>query len=381
MRNILFPSFSPPPRSVANAMARKPPPDHAEDSIFCYTEYSRQRVYISLKMKKKRPVLQDIADRVGVTKMTVSRYLRNPDLVSAPLRGKIAAALDELGYIPNRAPDILSNATSRAIGVLLPSLTNQVFAEVLRGIESVTDQHHYQTMLAHYGYRKEKEEERLTSLLSYNIDGLILAERDHTPRTLKMIEVAGIPVVELMDSVSPCLDMAVGFDNVAAARAMTQAIIDRGHRHTVYFGARLDERTVMKQQGYEQAMRAAGLEPHSVMIPRSSSYSVGGELLREALKRYPQMDSIFCTNDDLAVGAAFECQRLGLRIPQDMAIAGFHGHDIGQVMEPQIASVLTPRQQMGQLAAECLLARLRGEAGHDGSQIDLGFTLLHGGSI
>ncbi|ELO90082.1 gluconate operon transcriptional regulator, partial [Salmonella enterica subsp. enterica serovar Enteritidis str. 6.0562-1] len=77
-------------------------------------------------MKKKRPVLQDVADRVGVTKMTVSRFLRNPEQVSVALRGKIAAALDELGYIPNRAPDILSNATSRAIGVLLPSLTNQV---------------------------------------------------------------------------------------------------------------------------------------------------------------------------------------------------------------------------------------------------------------
>ena len=96
-------------------------------------------------MKKKRPVLQDVADRVGVTKMTVSRFLRNPEQVSVALRGKIAAALDELGYIPNRAPDILSNATSRAIGVLLPSLTNQVFAEVLRGIESVTDAHGYQT--------------------------------------------------------------------------------------------------------------------------------------------------------------------------------------------------------------------------------------------
>ena len=95
-------------------------------------------------MKKKRPVLQDVADRVGVTKMTVSRFLRNPEQVSVALRGKIAAALDELGYIPNRAPDILSNATSRAIGVLLPSLTNQVFAEVLRGIESVTDAHGYQ---------------------------------------------------------------------------------------------------------------------------------------------------------------------------------------------------------------------------------------------
>lgn len=112
-------------------------------------------------MKKKRPVLQDVADRVGVTKMTVSRFLRNPEQVSVALRGKIAAALDELGYIPNRAPDILSNATSRAIGVLLPSLTNQVFAEVLRGIESVTDAHGYQTMLAHYGYKPEMEQERL----------------------------------------------------------------------------------------------------------------------------------------------------------------------------------------------------------------------------
>lgn len=122
-------------------------------------------------MKKKRPSLQDVADRVGVTKMTVSRFLRNPEQVSEALRVKIARELDSLNYIPNRAPDILSNATSHAIGVLLPSLTNQVFAQVIRGIESVTDKYGYQTMLAHYGYQAEKEEERLISLLSYNIDG------------------------------------------------------------------------------------------------------------------------------------------------------------------------------------------------------------------
>ena len=82
--------------------------------------------------EKKRPVLQDVADLVGVTKMTVSRYLRNPEQVSEALRGKIAVALDELGYIPNRAPDILSNATSRAIGVLLPSLTNRLLGSATR---------------------------------------------------------------------------------------------------------------------------------------------------------------------------------------------------------------------------------------------------------
>lgn len=312
--------------------------------------------------------------------MTVSRYLRNPDQVSAALQQKIAVALDELGYIPNRAPDILSNATSRAIGVLLPSLTNQVFAEVLRGIESVTDAHNYQTMLAHYGYLPEREEERLTSLLSFNIDGLILSERNHTPRTLKMIEVAGIPVVELMDCVTPCLDLAVGFDNFEAARQMTQQIIAHGHRHVVYLGARLDERTLIKQRGYQQAMLDAGLQPHCIMTDRASSYSSGGELLRLAQKEYPQVDSIFCTNDDLAVGAMLECQRQGLSIPQDMAIAGFHGHDIGQVMVPKLASVLTLRERMGQVAAQSLLAKLRGEVVNP-RMIDTGFTLLLGGSL
>ena len=313
-------------------------------------------------MKKKRPVLQDVADRVGVTKMTVSRFLRNPEQVSVALRGKIAAALDELGYIPNRAPDILSNATSRAIGVLLP------------GIESVTDAHGYQTMLAHYGYKPEMEQERLESMLSWNIDGLILTERTHTPRTLKMIEVAGIPVVELMDSKSPCLDIAVGFDNFEAARQMTTAIIARGHRHIAYLGARLDERTIIKQKGYEQAMLDADLVPYSVMVEQSSSYSSGIELIRQARREYPQLD------DDLAVGAAFECQRLGLKVPDDMAIAGFHGHDIGQVMEPRLASVLTPRERMGSIGAERLLARIRGESVTP-KMLDLGFTLSPGGSI
>ncbi|HRM39848.1 MAG TPA: gluconate operon transcriptional repressor GntR [Escherichia coli] len=326
-------------------------------------------------MKKKRPVLQDVADRVGVTKMTVSRFLRNPEQVSVALRGKIAAALDELGYIPNRAPDILSNATSRAIGVLLPSLTNQVFAEVLRGIESVTDAHGYQTMLAHYGYKPEMEQERLESMLSWNIDGLILTERTHTPRTLKMIEVAGIPVVELMDSKSPCLDIAVGFDNFEAARQMTTAIIARGHRHIAYLGARLDERTIIKQKGYEQAMLDAGLVPYSVMVEQSSSYSSGIELIRQARREYPQLDGVFCTNDDLAVGH-FTAQ--GNRFT--VAIAGFHGHDIGQVMEPRLASVLTPRERMGSIGAERLLARIRGESVTP-KMLDLGFTLSPGGSI
>ena len=125
-------------------------------------------------IKKKRPVLQDIAERLGIKKMTVSRYLRDPKQVSDELGKKIADVIEEIGYIPNRVPEILSNATSRAIGVLLPSLTNQVFADVLDGIETITDSKGYQTLIAHSGYDLAKEERQLRAMLGWNIDGLIL---------------------------------------------------------------------------------------------------------------------------------------------------------------------------------------------------------------
>lgn len=331
-------------------------------------------------MKKKRPTLQDVADIVGVTKMTVSRYMRDPSQVSASVQSKIARALDTLGYIPNRAPDILSNAKSQAIGILLPSLTNQVFAEVLRGIESVTEDRGYQTMLAHYGYSPQMEEQRIASLLSYNVDGLILSESYHTPRTLKMIETAGVPVVEIMDTRSPCIELAVGLDNVAAGCAMTTLMLEKGYRNIVYLGARMDVRTQQRLEGYSQAMQAYGLTPRQVMTEAASSYSLGAELLEETRRRYPETDGIFCTNDDLAVGAIFACQRLGIRIPQDIAIAGFHGHDIGQTIVPRLASVHTPRKEMGKRAAEMLLARLQRETIVE-PVLDLGYTLETGESL
>lgn len=331
-------------------------------------------------MKKKRPVLQDVADRLGITKMTVSRYLRDPKQVSVALGEKIAVVLDELGYIPNRVPDMLSNATSHALGVLLPSLTNHVFVDVLKGIEVVTDKAGYQTMVAHYGYSAEKEERQLRTLLGWNIDGVILTERQHTSATLRMLEVAGIPVVEIMDSSSPFLDMAVGYDNVDAAYQMTRRILAKGHRHTVYLGARLDERTLQRQQGYEKAMQESGLTPFSMMSEAPSSFSTGGELLRRVQQEYPEVDSVFCTNDDLAIGAMFECQRQGLTIPTQMAIAGFHGHNITSVVTPAVATVTTPRIDIGSQAAQLLLSRLQGEK-IEQPVIDTGYQIIEGGSL
>lgn len=331
-------------------------------------------------MKQKRPILQDIADHLGMTKMTVSRYLRNPDSVAKDTQQRIAAAIEQFGYIPNRAPEILSNAKSKAIGVLLPSLTNHVFADVLKGIEQVADIAGYQTMFAHYGYSVKKEEERIESLLSYNVDGLILSENYHSLRTLKMIEIANIPVIEIMDSSQAGIQQVIGFDNVAAAQAMVETMIQRGYKNIVYFTARMDKRTQLKMQGYEQAMKKYGLEPYSLITETASSFTLGGKQLRKILEERPETNGIFCTNDDLAIGALFECQRLGIAVPQQIAIAGFHGHDVGFSVTPQLATVMTPRLEIGKLAAQELLTRLNNEPLKE-KIIDLGFKIHLGESI
>ncbi|BFU59479.1 MULTISPECIES: gluconate operon transcriptional repressor GntR [Rodentibacter] len=331
-------------------------------------------------MKRKRPTLQDIAEHLSITKMTVSRYLRNPDSVAQETQRRIAKAIEEFGYIPNRAPEILSNAKSKAIGVLLPSLTNHVFADVLKGIELIADQAGYQTMLAHYGYSVKKEEERIESLLSYNVDGLILSENYHSLRTLKMIEIANIPVIEIMDSTQAGIQQVIGFDNVAAAQAMVETMILHGHQNIVYFTARMDKRTQLKMQGYEQAMKKYGLEPYSLITEESSSFTLGGKQLRDIITKRPETNGIFCTNDDLAIGALFECQRLGIEVPKQMAIAGFHGHDVGFSVTPQLATVITPRLDIGKRAAQELLERLKGEPITE-RMIDLGFKIHTGESL
>ncbi len=309
-------------------------------------------------MKKQRPTLQNIADQVGVTKMTVSRYLRDPQKVSRSVGEKIARAAEDLGYIPNRAPDILSNAKSYSIGVLLPSLTNQVFDEVLRGIESVIEPQGYQAMLAHYGYSKKAEEKRIETLLSYNVDGIILSESYHTERSKRMLKSTGIPVVEIMDSSSPPLQQAVGFDNTAASAAITKLMLSKGRKNIAYLAARMDERTKQKQQGFEQVIAEAGLTPTIITTRQASSYSVGSELFCMAQQKNPCIDGICCTNDDLAIGALFECLRQGIKVPHEISIAGFHGHNIASVVKPTLATVITPREEMGKVAAENLLKRI-----------------------
>ncbi|MBF0073959.1 DNA-binding transcriptional regulator IdnR, partial [Escherichia coli] len=237
---------------------------------------------------------------------------------------------------------------------------NQLFADILAGIESVTSEHNYQTLIANYNYDRDSEEESVINLLSYNIDGIILSEKYHTIRTVKFLRSATIPVVELMDVQGERLDMEVGFDNRQAAFDMVCTMLEKRVRHKIlYLGSKDDTRDEQRYQGYCDAMMLHNLSPLR-MNPRAiSSIHLGMQLMRDALSANPDLDGVFCTNDDIAMGALLLCRERNLAVPEQISIAGFHGLEIGRQMIPSLASVITPRFDIGRMAAQMLLSKIK----------------------
>ncbi|MNG86878.1 HTH-type transcriptional regulator GntR [compost metagenome] len=160
---------------------------------------------------------------------------------------------------------------------------------------------------------------------------------------------------------------------------MTEALLASGKRQVVYFGAMSDARDLKRFQGYCRAMENQGLPPCQITPHKVSSVSVGSDMLAMARRLYPDLDGILCTNDDLAVGVLQECLRLGLKIPQDIALSGFHGLDIGKATTPGIASVITPRFDIGKVATEILLKRIKGVPCIE--RVDLHYRISLGGTI
>ncbi|CAI2532175.1 LacI family DNA-binding transcriptional regulator [Serratia liquefaciens] len=327
-------------------------------------------------MKNQRVTLQDIALLAGVTKMTVSRYLRTPEKVAAETAEKIAQVMKEVNFTDS---DEARSTQKPRIGVLIPSFNNQIFADLLAGIESITLEQGYQTLVVNYDYSRQREEEHIVQLLAYPIAGLILTDSEHTLRAEKYLTAAKIPVAQVMDLEGPEGRIAVGFDNFQAGYDMTEALLASGKRQVVYFGAMSDARDTKRFQGYCQAMEKQGLTPRQITPHRVSSVTVGSDMLAMARQLYPDLDAILCTNDDLAVGVLQECLRLGLRVPQDIALSGFHGLDIGKATTPGIASVITPRFDIGKVATEILLKRIKGVPCIE--RVDLHYRISLGGTI
>ena len=332
--------------------------------------------------QNRRVTITDVARLAGVGTMTVSRTLNRPELVSETLRNKILEVVESLGYIPNRVAGGLASGTAKAICVIVPTLNHPVYVPFLEGLYSVLPNEGYQILLGTSDYQLEGEERVVSTFLGWQPDGMILAGVDHSPRTMQMLAQARTPLVEIMDLARAPIDMNVGFSHEKVGAAVGEFLIERKYKRIAYVGNRLerDLRGRRRLKGFAQSLKRAGLA-QPVVIDRDmpSSIHAGGMLLADLLEQHPKMQVAFFTNDDLAAGALFECQRRGIRVPEDFAIVGFNDQDIAAQVNPGLTSVSTPRLEMGRRAAEMLLARLRNQP-IKRARVDVGFSIVERGS-
>ncbi|QPZ90283.1 LacI family DNA-binding transcriptional regulator [Thioclava electrotropha] len=325
----------------------------------------------------KSVTMRDVADHVGVSVATVSRTLRNPEVVSPAVRDKIAAAIESLGYLPDPAARALASTRSDIIGVILPSVSNNVFADVMDGIYSAVEGTHHSVQLGYSRYAPLSEENLIRVFLRQRPAGLIVAGIDQTEAAQALLREAGCPVVQIMETGSNPYDRMIGFSHYDAARAATAHLIAQGYRRPGFLGARMDPRTQRRLHGFRDELRAHGIEEGKRIqtTTRPSSVTLGSHLLAQLMDLAPETDAIFCINDDLALGAMFEAQRRNLRIPDDLGICGFNDMEMMAAAEPSISSVRTFRREMGEGAVQLILDALSGSATQE-KIVDLGFQII-----
>jgi LacI family gluconate utilization system Gnt-I transcriptional repressor len=311
--------------------------------------------------------MADVAAIAGVTKMTVSRVLRHPEQVRLDTRERVLRVMGELGYVPNRLAGSLTAGRSGLVAAIVPTLRHSLFADTIEGMSDVLAGAGLDLIVANSRYRADVEESQIRTLLERRPDAIVLTGLTHTPEARELLKSAGIPVVETWESTDEPVDVAVGFSNRDAAAAMTEALVAAGYRRIAFVNgpSETNERARHRTEGYHAALSAARLPPLPIEVVNDVGairVETGGKVLRKLLRNKTRPDAIFFTSDVFAVGAILECRTLGIAVPDEVGIAGFHDLEMGRLVSPTLTTVHVPALEIGRRAGEIIRARLAGDA-------------------
>lgn len=318
---------------------------------------------------KSRTTLSDVAAAAGVSKMTASRALRGAADVSESSAEKVRQAARDIGYVGNHLASSLSGQRSNLIGVIVPSVANIVFAEVLAGIADGIEGSGMQPVFGVTDYDLEKECDVIRNMLSWSPAGLIVTGLDQSAEARRFLAHADVPVVQILDLDGTPVDACVGVSHHAAGAAMADALIAKGRRRIGYVGCDLarDSRARKRLEGFKHALSNSGLQVlvEEISVHRSTA-KIGRELTARALASMPNLDALYFSNDDLAAGGAFHCIASGISVPGRVTLAGFNGLDLLDGLPVEIMTSRTPRREIGRTAARYILSPSRNHEGLGG---------------
>lgn len=314
-------------------------------------------------MKREKVTLHDIAKAAGVSQMTVSRAIRGEPGVGKKLQSDIVALAQSMGYIPNRSlHDSSRRNSSMTVGVVLPYLGNIIFAEILENMESIFSLYGYRLFVCCSYNNIIKEFHDVSSLLERQVDGIIWAplHLKDSRQCAKLIMRERVPLV-FVDRVIPnCQADSVLVDDFDGSLQLTRHLLDQGFRKIAYVGS--------SQESYVESERRngflRGMEERSLPVPDEwiwrgdSDISSGKEAAARLLDCRERPDAVFCFNDMLSIGVEMGLLDGGVRIPEDMALAGFSGTLEMEIAKVPITGVFQDAASLGRISAEFLLRRM-----------------------
>jgi len=322
--------------------------------------------------------IEDVARTASVSAQTVSRYLRSPGQVSGPAADKIRAAIAVTGYVPNLVAGSLASNRSSIIAVIVPTIAYPVHATQVQGLSDAVRSQGYQVLVGTTNYDRDTEHRLVETFLGRRVDGMVLAGAILRPDTVRLLRSSGIPIVQIWELPDDPVDMAVGHSNYDIGRAVARHLLERNRRRpaVIAHAAESDTRAAARVRGFLDLLAEDHVAaPTIIEVSRPNDMTATPDLLVRLLQLRPRPDAVFCVNDPLAVGLVLACHRAGVRVPDDLAIAGVGDSDLAAMVTPAVTTVRIPRYELGQTAGAMLLERLAGTRPAQ-SVVDLGFQLI-----
>ena len=311
----------------------------------------------------KPPKMADVAKAAGVSPMTVSRAFRRDTSVGAKTREKVLKIAEDMGYVfDSRASNLRSQRTG-FVAVTIPSLNNANFADTVRGLNDTLQAAGLQILLGYTNYDIEEEERLIEQLLQRRPEAIVVTGGHHTARGRRLLESAGVPVVETWDIPADPIGYAVGFSNADAMDELVDHLGGAGVRRLAFVGGDNtgDTRGADRRLGFLVAAERMGLDYQFFALgPPPVSMHEGAEAMARILDSSEIYDAVVCVSDLAAFGALTECQRRGVRVPEDIMIAGFGGFDIADLSYPGLTTVDAHSQLIGEETGKLLATLLRG---------------------
>lgn len=304
--------------------------------------------------------IQDVADHAGVSSATVSRVLTDKPYVRTEVRERVMEAVDELGYQPNRVARSLRVQTSETIGLIISDIQNPFFTSIVRAVEDAAYEQGYSIFLCNSDEDQTKEQMYLDLLRAENVAGIIITATHEENNSFERILKAEIPIVALDRRIRTIEADTILLDNVDAAYRLVSHLIDDGHQRIATLLGPSDITTARERlEGYRKALLAHGIEPApdlvTQIVPKSEqAYAATLEILELA----DPPTAIFAGNNLLTMGALRAIQAKNLRIPDEIAIAGFDEMEWAPLLNPGLTVIAQPKYELGRAAAELLLKRI-----------------------